>query len=90
MSRLRNKILLALITYFAGFATAIYALAPSYEKNGGSKKIDSREVGSKSEKFALKFSSGMRKCLNFAEEKAEEVGQAVKAELSERYKDRGG
>jgi len=92
MGRLRSKFLLALITFFAGFATAIYALAPSYDKAGGSKKTElhSKQVSSKSADFALKFNSGMRKCLSFAEEKAVEIGQTVKARLSERYEDREG
>jgi hypothetical protein len=92
MGRWRNRFLLALITYFAGFATAIYTLAPSYDKAGDSKKseLQSKEVSSKSAEFALKFNSGMRKCLSFAEEKAAEVGQMVKARLSERYEDREG
>jgi hypothetical protein len=92
MSRLRNRILLALITYFAGFATAIYTLAPSYDADGGSKKNEfhNKEISSKSEDFALKFNSSMRKCLSFAEEKAVEIGRTVKVKLSERYKDREG
>jgi len=90
MGRLRNTLLLAMITFFAGFATAIYTLAPSYDKAGGSKitKLHSKEVSTKSTEFALKFNSGMRKCLSFAEEKAVEIGQTVKVKLSERYKDR--
>ena len=92
MSRLRNRILLSLITYFAGFATAIYTLAPSHDADGGSKKNEfhNKEVSSKSEDFALKFNSSMRKCLSIAEEKAVEIGQTVKVKLSERYKDREG
>jgi len=92
MGRLRSKFLLALIIFFAGFATAIYTLAPSYAEAGGSKKteIHSRKVSNKSGDFALKFNSGMRKCISFAEEKAVEIGQTVKARLSERYEDREG
>jgi len=92
MGKLRSKFLLALITFFAGFATAIYTLAPSYDKAGGSKKTElhSREVKTKSTEFALKFSSGMRECFSFAEEKAVEIGQTVKVKLAERYKGREG
>ena len=90
MGRWRRRILLALITFFAGFATAIYALAPASDKTGG-KDADVRrsKTSSKSEKFAMMFNSGMRRCLSFAEEKAAEVSEVVKAELAERQKDSG-
>ena len=77
---------------FAGFATAIYSLAPSYDEAPSGKKseLQSNKISSKSEEFALKFNFGMRKCLSFAEEKASEIGQAVKVKLSEKYDDREG
>jgi len=92
MGGLRSKLLLAMIAFFAGFATAIYTLAPSYDSAGGSGKTElhTKQVASSSTEFALKFNSGMRECFGFAEEKAVELGRTIKAKLSERYKDREG
>ena len=87
----RSKILLGLIIYFAGFATAIYTLAPASEKTEktqvpwslfGSKE----DAESESKEFASAFNSGMQKFLCFAEGNAAKVGQAVRARLAEREK----
>ena len=75
--------MLALIMFFAGFATGIYTLAPG--KSGGQDAAYSN-VSSKSEKFAMKFNVGMRKCLSFAEDKAAELNEVVKAKLAERQR----
>ena len=90
MYRWRSRILFALIVYFAGFATAIYALAPVADANV---KSDSRarqvkvskntDSGSKSEKFASAFNTQMRKCISIAEEKGAKVGELIKAKLAE-------
>ena len=89
MCRWRRTTLFALIMYFAGFATAIYALAPvadtqTHSKAAKVKIHDHSDTGSSSEQFASTFNSHMRKCLSVAEEQAEKIGEFIKAKLAER------
>ena len=88
MHRWRSKLLKALIIYFAGFASAIYALAPAPDKKADGKVWQSNEsssqAASKSERLALAVNSGMRKCVSFAEEKTVVAREFVKAELARR------
>lgn len=91
MYRWRSRILFALIIYFAGFATAIYALAPvadvdakSHSRARDVKVRKSTDSESKSERFALKFNSQMRKCISVAEEQGAKIGEFIKAKLAER------
>ncbi len=93
MYRWRSRILFALIVYFAGFATAIYALAPVADAKADAKTHSrARDVkvrnhtdsGSKSERFALKFNSQMRKCISVAEEQGAKIGEFIKAKLADR------
>ena len=88
MHRWRSKLLMALIIYFAGFVSAIYALAPAPDKKGDGKARQSNEsssqAASKSERLALAVNSGMRKCISFAEEKTVAAREFAKAELARR------
>ena len=64
-----------LIIYFAGFATAIYTLAPTPESNGQatlSGFIRPSEDGSRmtSQEFVESFNAGMHKCVDFGKEAA--------------------
>lgn len=81
----RSKIIFLLVVYFAGFATAIYCLAPVPEKYAAS----SEEKGFvysvfKSDDFAQSFNSGMHKCLEFGKGAAKQAGKFIKQELDER------
>lgn len=82
-----------LIIYFAGFATAIYALAPVPEANADSafaeRSTYSHDAGSGSEEFALAFNSRMRKFIGFAEEKAARFGEFINAKLAQRQEGGG-
>ena len=89
----RKKILFALIMYFAGFATAIYALAPAGDRieRAGSDSYQNRDIyqgndsaESKSEAFARATSVKLRKFVGFAGEKAVEAGDLIKVKLAER------
>ncbi len=85
----RSKLLLALIIYFAGFATAVYYLAPASDKaNGGGVRtggfgFSSQVSESKSEEFGKVAGASMRKFVTFAEEKAVQLGEIIKKELAE-------
>ena len=85
----RSRILLALIIYFGGFATAIYYLAPASDQAGGSKIAKSgfdwgeKTAEVKSSEFGKVAGAGMKKFIGFAEEKAVELGEIIKAKLAE-------
>jgi len=88
MYRWRRTILFTLIVYFAGFATAIYALAPVADAKPDSRARNVKvckhtDSGSKSERFASAFNSHMRKCLSVAEEQAAKLGEFINAKLAE-------
>ena len=88
MSRWRLKLLLTLIVYFAGFATAIYALAPAESRNmtfnpEASTVEGSVQAGFTSEKFKSFVDTGMKKAFSFAEEKSIVVCKLLKDKLAE-------
>jgi len=80
----RSRFILTLIVYFAGFATAIYTLAPPpkgetarrSEKDGPGREFDSQE-------FVESFNGGMHKCLAFGKEAAKRTAKLVKAKVKE-------
>lgn len=80
----RSRFIFTLIVYFAGFATAIYALAPPPEgktarhsdKGMPRAQFDSRE-------FVESFNSGMHKCLQFGKQAAQRTAKLLKAKLEE-------
>lgn len=73
------------IVYFAGFATAIYFLAPppdgevtksTSQNDGPHAKFDSQE-------FVQSFNTGMRKCLDFGKEAAQRTAKILKEKAKE-------
>ena len=92
MGRVRSKILFGLIFYFAGFATAIYFLAPAGDNidenriKTGKTRIG-RQQNSKTEKFAQDFNTNMRKCKTIAEEKALAVSEMLKQAMAQKNED---
>jgi hypothetical protein len=84
----RSKIIFLLIVYFAGFATAIYCLAPvsGIQANRTTEKSFVHSVF-KSDEFARSFYTGMHKCLDFTKDAAQRTGRFVKQKLDERQTD---
>jgi hypothetical protein len=81
----RSKIIFLLIVYFAGFASAIYCLAPVPEnKTSRSREKSFADSVFKSDKFAKCFNMEMHKCLDFAKDAAEEAGKFLKQKLDEK------
>ncbi len=81
----RIKFIFLLMVYFAGFATAIYCLAPVPENQGpefGEKSFAFSVL--KSDEFAKSFNSGMHKCIDFGKEAALRAGKIIKEKLDER------
>jgi len=81
----RSKLVFLLVVYFAGFATAIYCLAPVPE-NQRSDAGDENFLSSvlKSDEFALSFNAGMHKCIDFGKRAARHAGEFVKQKLEDR------
>ena len=83
----RTKFIFLLIVYFAGFATAIYMLAPAPE---GSAEKSFGNISSASafdsQEFAKSFNTGMHKCLAFSKEAAWHTAEFIKEKLKEMRK----
>jgi hypothetical protein len=88
MKSLRSKIVLLLIIYFAGFATAIYYLAPVPD-NQACLTDSSKFVHSafKSDEFAKDFNSGLHKAIDLAKDAACRAGTFLKQKYHERQND---
>lgn len=78
----KAKLVFLLIVYFAGFATAIYCLAPAPEALKGKESIVHSAVISK--QFAQSFNVEMRKCLDFAKDATLRVSSFIKQKLNEK------
>ena len=65
----RSKIIFLFIVYFAGFATAIYMLAPPPEGQAHQySAADNSHFNFDSQEFVKSFNSGMHKCVDFGKE----------------------
>jgi len=80
----RSRFIFTLIVYFAGFATAIYTLAPKPESEATqhSKKSAPRAQFD-SQEFVASFNTGMHKCLEFGKEAAQRTAKIVKEKVKE-------
>lgn len=74
----RSKLVFALVAYFAGFATAIYTLAPA--SDGKRRSADS---ASKSGQFVESFNSGMHKAVDLGKEAACRTAEFIKEKMEE-------
>jgi len=81
----RSKLVFMLVVYFAGFATAIYALSPAPENNG--EKANSKTMIDsilKSDDFAKSFNTGINKCVALGKDAAERSVKFLKQKIDER------
>lgn len=92
MGKWRGKILFALIVYGAGFATAIYFLAPSKFQEVKSRVTSSavrtqdriaEQNGFDSQAWAASVRVGMSKAMRFAEEQALQIADTVKTRMEQ-------
>jgi len=83
----RSKLVFLLVVYFAGFATAIYALAPVPENKKNVQHANSGFTYSalKSDKFAQSFNVEMRKCFDLAKDAAQKAGRFIKQKIDESH-----
>ena len=85
MAAWRSKLVRLLVVYFAGFATAIYTLAPEPEKQARrGRDKDLAYATFKSDKLAKSFNSGMHKCIDLGKDAASRAGKLIRHKLNER------
>ena len=92
----RIKFVFLLMVYFAGFATAIYTLAPVDENKAKSSAASfwtSKTAGEKdsvfstlkSDEFAKSLNTGMHKCIDFGKEAAWRTGKFIKRKIDQKH-----
>lgn len=88
MFRWRSKLLFILIVYFAGFATAVYFLAPVDEEMTASGNSGESYMHRQfdTEQFTQVTSDRLHKFFSFAGDKASEVSELIKEKLAESRK----
>jgi len=85
----RTKFVFLLIVYCAGFATAIYCLAPAPDdKSSPSLRLSQISAAVQPEGLLKSFNSGMHKCLGFSKEAAQEAAKLLQAKIDEALKAR--
>ena len=87
MGDFKIKLIFLLIVYFAGFATAIYMLAPVPEGRGvegveGEKSFAFSAL--KTNEFAASFNSGMHKSIDFTKDATIQISKLLKQKIDER------
>ncbi|MEN6426002.1 MAG: hypothetical protein ABFE13_11600 [Phycisphaerales bacterium] len=79
----RTKFLFLLIVYCAGFATAIYCLAPAPEPGEGKSLQLAKLPGSiNSQVIVSSVNSGIHKCVDLGKEAAAELAKRVQKEIN--------
>jgi hypothetical protein len=81
----RSRFIFTLLVFFAGFATAVYTLAPAPEEKTTRQCSESGSPDSKfnSQKFVEDFNTGMHKCLEFGKKAALHTGRLLKEKAKE-------
>lgn len=80
----RTKFIFLLIVYFAGFATAIYMLAPAPEGSADKSFRGTSSVSAfNSQEFVESFNAGIHKCLAFGKVAAIHTAEFLKEKLEE-------
>ncbi len=81
----RTKFVFLLIVYCAGFATAVYYLAPAPDGKNAQAPWQVAQVGAalKSQALLKSFNSGMHKCLGFSKEAAQEAAKLIETKINE-------
>ena len=75
----RSKLIFLLIVYFAGFATAIYCLAPVSDEHACLPSDRGFAYSAiKSDEFAKSFNVGMHKCLYYGKGAAKRASAYLK------------
>ena len=78
-----SKLILLLVIYFAGFATAIYALAPAPQDCDREKTTLQSFVNS--DEFAHRFNKALYKCVDISKQTAQKIEQFVTENFHEKW-----
>jgi len=81
----RNKLIFLLVVYFAGFATAVYCLAPVPQNTAnrtGERSFAHSAL--KSDEFAIAFNERLHKLINFGKSAASRTADLIKQEYNQR------
>jgi len=82
----RVKLIFLLVVYFAGYATAIYTLAPA-PQNQANQAADEQTLAYsafKSDEFAKSFNAGIHKCIEFGKDAASRTAKFIKQKMNEK------
>ena len=81
----RHKLIFLLVIYFAGFATAIYCLAPAPQNAVNQTDYNSFAYSAlKSDEFATAFNEGLHKLIDFGKSAALRTADFIKQEYNQR------
>jgi len=80
----RSKFIFLCIVYFAGFATAIYMLAPPPEGQANRPDGSNTRFGFDSQEFVKSFNSGMHKCIDLGKVAALRTAKFIKEKAQEK------
>ncbi len=83
----RSKLIFMFILYFAGFATAVYMLAPQPDtetgQNDGQEAIQSKFSNIDSQEFIKSFNSGLHKGVYMGKEAALHLSEYIKGKAKD-------
>jgi hypothetical protein len=85
----RRKFIFLLVVYFAGFATAIYCLAPVVDEPYLSTDKGFAHSAVKSDEFAKSFNVGMHKCMYYGKDAAHRLSAYLKKKAGDEYQPDG-
>ena len=77
----RSKFIFMLIVYFAGFASAIYALAPTPQACDGDGVLNTADF--QVSKFAMECNSGLHKAIGAGKEAAQRAAKFIRQKIDE-------
>jgi len=80
----RSKLVFMLVVYFAGFATAIYTLAPAPDDNDKSAcNYAAVRSSFKSDQFAKSVNTGLHKCIDLGKDAAKDLAGFIRQKVDE-------
>jgi hypothetical protein len=84
----KSKLIMLLIVYFAGFATAIYCLMPTPDAKAckAAEKKGFAYSALKTDEFAKSFNVGMHKFMKYSEDAMKRFSKYIKEKRAEKQK----
>jgi hypothetical protein len=81
----RSRFVFLLIVYFAGFATAVYCLAPAPESTSISASQKKNLLGAtfRSDQFAKSVNTGIYKCIDLGKDAATRAAELIQEKMEE-------